>query len=127
MEGWEIYGKDLQGKIFTMDGEEVLHGLLLGPALRMQARVHDQTDRPPDFRAEPAESRVRVLIGARHLAREPLRVQSPAFRIGREARLPPERRHGRQLLRDRQLHMMPRQTFVIRDGFQLGLRHRRHL
>src|SRR6185295_15473343 len=51
--------------------DEVLDGLRLGPASRVQARIDDEADRAPELAAEPAEVGVGILVTA-HLFREPL-------------------------------------------------------
>ena len=62
-----------------------------------------------------------------HLLAQPLGVQPPALDVGREPHLSAERRHARELLRDRNLHVMPGNAFVIRDTLHVELRHRAHV
>src|SRR5204862_7486509 len=71
--------------------EEVVDGLLLGPALRMQAGVDDEPNRAPDLAAKAPEVGVRVFVRA-HLFRELLRVEAPTLDVRRVERLGAELR-----------------------------------
>mmetsp|Transcript_20750 Transcript_20750/g.46785 ORF Transcript_20750/g.46785 Transcript_20750/m.46785 type:complete len:415 (-) Transcript_20750:766-2010(-) len=68
----------------------VLDGLLDGPALCVQARVHHEPRRPKQLRAQPAHQLVGVLVEAQLLP-ERLGVEAPALDEGAVDRVPPGR------------------------------------
>ena len=93
----------------------------------MQPCVHDQPDRAPQFRTQPPEVRIWVLIRARNFLGKTLRIQAPPFRVGTVELLGLEFRYAGQFLCDGDLHVMAWQAFVIGDHLQHVLRHRAHV
>ena len=96
---------------------EIVDDLLARPLLRVQSGVDHEPDRAEHFILQTSVIVVRVLIEADFLA-ELLRVQRPPFDIRRVSALTPEHRQIAELLRDRDLHVMSRNTFVIRRRFE---------
>ena len=78
---------------------------LAGPALAVEAGVHDEPDRAPQFILEHAE--VHVLVGEdTQLLADDFRIQAPAFDIGGFSAESTEVRQAGQLLLQRELEMM---------------------
>src|ERR1019366_1629155 len=73
-----LYGRLVLGRM----GMEVIHHLLPGPMLLMDARVHYQPDRAKHFTAEAAILTGRVSVQA-NLLTEALGIQGPALHKGR--------------------------------------------
>src|ERR1022692_818936 len=96
----------------------------------MNAGIDDQTHGAEQFARETPVIADRVLIETDFLA-ELLGVQRPALDVSRVAGVLPKLGQVRELLRDRELHVMSGYAFVIRDGFvvdetalrELGGRH----
>jgi hypothetical protein len=94
-------------------------GLLLAPALGVDAGVDHQADAAPDVAAQPAEVAVGVGVLA-HLLGQPLRIEAPALDIGAVAAAGgAELRQAGQLLGDGDLHVMARQALVIGGALDL--------
>ena len=92
----------------------------------MDAGVDHETHRAPHLVVETAHVGIRIGIEA-HLLGQQLGIEPPAFDIGRRAVLRAETRDARQLLRDRDLHVMAGQAFVIGGALEVPQRHRRHV
>ena len=106
--------------------QEVLHRLILGPALRMHAGIHHQADSAPHFRGQATK----VLVGVlelTHFLGQCLGVERPAFHIRRKVRLGAELRDAFQLLGDGNLHVVTGATFVVSHGFHVGGGQRAHV
>ena len=107
-----LNGRLVNRRVFV----EIVHHLLSRPVLRMHARIHHQPYPAPHIRFQPPVIRVGILIEPRILA-QVFRVQRPSLNKCRVLVELSEARHVRLLVRNRQLKMMPRNPFVIRDRF----------
>src|SRR5690606_25372559 len=108
-------------------GHEVVHGLLLGPALGVHAGVDHQADGAPHFGHQAAVFGVRVFVGAGHFLGQPFGVQAPAFGVGGGELLGAEGGDVLEFLGDRDLHVVAGQALVVGDHFQLGPGHGVHV
>src|SRR6516225_1732951 len=81
----------------------------------VHAGVYHQAYGAPDLVLQPTVFAVPLCIKA-DILRQPLRVKAPAFCVRGERRIFAEWRQIGQLGRDGELQMMPRHTFVIRNG-----------
>lgn len=92
---------------------EVLDDLLTGPVLVVNSGVHNEADCAEHLVVEASVVDVRILVESDFLPQS-LGVKSPAFNVCSVARLLTEWRKRRQLLRDRDLHVVSRHAFVVR-------------
>lgn len=85
----------------------------------MHARVDDPADGSPDFILQASVVAVRVLVETDFLPQS-FGVKGPAFRVGIEVESKAaERREIGEFLRNGKLQVMPRNTFVIGDSFDV--------
>src|SRR6266404_708169 len=102
---------------------EKLDGLLARPVHRVHSGVDHQPHRAPHFVAELPELGIRIGVQPKILAKT-LAVQRPAFHERGVADVPAKLRRVFHLLRQRNLQMVPRHSFMQRERFHLVLRPR---
>src|SRR5258708_32101893 len=102
---------------------EKLNRLLARPSHRVHSGIHNQPHGAPHFVRELPEFRVRIFVQSKFFA-ETLRIQGPAFHESRIAHVLAKFRLSLQLLRERNLQVMPRNRFVQRERLHLPLRPR---
>ena len=94
---------------------EVIDHLVAGPMFRVDAGIDHQADGAPDIGFQAAIVVVGILVEPDVLA-QPLGVESPSLGVGGVVGVLAKLRNAGQLLGDGDLQMMPRQSFVIRNG-----------
>src|ERR1700730_9361742 len=82
----------------------------------MHASIEHQADSAEHFVRQAAIIRIRVLIKA-NIFSEALRIERPALDVTGVASLLAKWRKTRQRLRNGNLHVMTRDAFVVRGGF----------
>ena len=92
--------------------EHVGDGLFARPVFVVDPAVDDQTHRAHHLVAQPSKIVERILFET-HFPCQPLGIECPAFRVGRERQHTTEERNTLQLLRDRYLEMMTWNAFVV--------------
>src|SRR5918999_2077138 len=102
-------------------GREIVDGLLPAPSHRVQPRVEHQSHGPPHVVRQRTKSRVRIRVQAQIVAKG-FGVKSPPFDERGEAQMLPELRNVLELLRERNLQVMPGNRLVDRERFHLPLR-----
>ncbi len=107
------------GGVHAGVGDHVRDRALAGPALAVDAGVHHQPRGAEQLGLQRAERVGRGRVEAL-LEREVLGVQRPALDVGRERDHAPEERHAGELLRHRDLEVVPRDALVIRERAHAG-------
>ena len=97
---------------------EIVDYLLPRPMLVMETGVDNQTNRSQHVILQMPIVAVRILEKSDFLAQS-LRVEGPSFRVGCIKFVLTKQRQFRQLLRDGNLHVMSRESFVIGGGLDI--------
>src|ERR1039458_7843961 len=85
---------------------------------RVNSRIHHQAPGAPQFERQSSEVRVGILIQSDFFRRQ-LAVKPPPFGVSRVTKTEfAELRNAGEFLRDRDLHVMARNAFVMRERFQ---------
>jgi hypothetical protein len=97
---------------------EIVDDLLPGPVFVVEAGVDDEANRPQHVILQVAVVAVGILIKPDFFAQS-LRVERPAFGIGRIFFVLAEERQFGQFLRDGDLHVMSGHAFVVGGGLDI--------